>query len=69
MSGKFDERFMGIGEVAERFNVARHTISRWVERKAFPQPLRYGIRKRIWLRTEIEKYIAAAEAEKQAAEQ
>jgi predicted DNA-binding transcriptional regulator AlpA len=52
-------------EVAERFNVCRRTIERWLSLGAFPKPIRIAGSFPRWRASVIEAFIARQEAEAQ----
>ena len=50
-------RFMTASQTSLELGISEATLSQWVERGYFPKPLRLGIRKWVWLRTEFELYV------------
>jgi predicted DNA-binding transcriptional regulator AlpA len=56
-------RFVTAEEICEEFDVCSRTLYRWIELGRFPAPLRIGVRKRLWLRTEYESLIEQARQE------
>lgn len=47
-------------QVAEKFNVSRSTINRWVEAGRFPRPLRIGEKAVRWREKDLEDFEAKA---------
>jgi predicted DNA-binding transcriptional regulator AlpA len=41
------------------FRVTGSTLAHWIKNRSIPQPIRIG-RKRLWVKTEIESFIAGA---------
>lgn len=60
-------RFVSIGEVCSDLGISTKTLNRWVDQGLFPQPMRLGLRKLVWVRTDVEIFYQqkAAEAVKE----
>jgi predicted DNA-binding transcriptional regulator AlpA len=53
---KVTKRFITASEIAEELGVCERTILNWSEAGIFPKPLRLSLRKRVWLRVEVEDH-------------
>lgn len=58
-------RFVLASELCAEIGICQRTLERWINDGKFPAPLRLGLRKRVWLRTEYESHISAKTAEKE----
>jgi len=54
-----EKRFVTADEICEDLQICKRTLSRMVEDGRFPQPLRLGLRKKVWLR---QTYVLHSEA-------
>jgi prophage regulatory protein len=53
------ERMLRLPSVLERVGVSRSTLWSWVRAKAFPAPVRLGLRAVAWRSTEVDAWIAS----------
>lgn len=64
MSQKQDKprltRFVGPKEICADFGITEQTLGAWIKAGAFPQPMRIGLRKRVWIRVDLEEFYKAA---------
>lgn len=58
-------RFVTSSYLCKELGICQRTLERWINAGKFPAPLRLGLRKRVWLRTEYETHITALAAEKE----
>lgn len=63
-------RFVDAKEICEDFGITQQTLAAWIKAGAFPQPMRLGLRKRVWVRLDLEAFYkeAAGAAKGSAAE-
>jgi|GEM_PF-3857181 len=52
-----NKRFLTATDIANEFGITEATLSRWVAAREFPKPLRFNLRKKLWLRCEVESHI------------
>lgn len=64
MSQKQDKprltRFVGPKEICDDFGITQQTLAAWIKAGTFPQPMRLGLRKRVWIRLDLEEFYKAA---------
>jgi predicted DNA-binding transcriptional regulator AlpA len=62
-------RFVSAVEVCRDLGITSSTLNRWIQLGLFPAPMRLGLRKKVWVRTEMENFYQqkAAEAVKELA--
>ena len=51
-------RWVKIEEVMSRYSIDRTTVDRWIAREAFPEPVTFGIRLRLWNERELDEFDA-----------
>ena len=56
-----DQRYVKIGELADKFGVSKSTIYKWVNERSFPKPIVFGEAKKNttvrWLETDIQEWL------------
>lgn len=61
---KTQSRFVDAVELCGELGICKRTLGRMVESGRFPQPLRVGLRKRLWLRVEAYAALGVQETTK-----
>ncbi len=60
------KRFVSAPEICSELGVCRRTLARMIDDGRFPRPLRLGLRRFVWLRTEYEQHVEQAAVPEQA---
>lgn len=56
-------KFIDAAELCKELGICDRTLLNWINKGIFPKPLRLNIRRRIWLRVNIDQFFEAKAVE------